>query len=137
RRRSPPRPACTRSKSISPPARRRSCSIATASLSSSSWTPSRPPDTAPPDSPKAMANQPPPTPMADNLAVLLARPLEQRKREQQYRFAQSVVFGLPVIALQLWGHKLGPIDAQRWASVMQLLLAGWVMYVNLGMVFEG
>src|SRR5205085_5637729 len=52
-------------------------------------------------------------------------------------FAQSVVFGLPVIALQLWGSKLGPTDAQRWASVMQMLLAGWVMYVNLGMIFEG
>jgi cation transport ATPase len=80
-----------------------------------------------------MADPPP----ADNLAALLARPLEQRKREQQYRFAQSVVFGLPVIALQLWGNRLGPLDAQRWGSVMQMLLAGWVMYVNLGMIFEG
>ena len=75
--------------------------------------------------------------MSDDLALLLARPPEQRTREYQYRFAQSVVFGLPVIALVLWGNRLGPLDAQRWGSVMQMLLAGWVIYVNLGMIFEG
>src|SRR5437868_3683610 len=68
---------------------------------------------------------------------LLARPTEQRLREYKYRFSQSVVFGLPVLAVQYWGPKLGPTDAERWGSVIQALLAGWVLYVNLGMLFEG
>ena len=68
---------------------------------------------------------------------LLARPHEQRLREYKYRFSQSVVFGLPVIALQYFGHRLGPIDSDRWVSLLQALLAGWVVYVNLGMLAEG
>ena len=71
------------------------------------------------------------------ISELLARPLEQRRREYKYRFAQSLVFGLPVIALQLWGRALGPTDSQRWVSLLQALLSGWVVYVNLGMLFEG
>jgi cation transport ATPase len=72
-----------------------------------------------------------------NVDDLLARPDEQRLREYKYRFSQSVVFGLPVIALQYFGRRLGPIDADRWVSLLQALLAGWVVYVNLGMLFEG
>ena len=68
---------------------------------------------------------------------LLTRPPEQRLREYKYRFSQSVVFGLPVIALQLYGRALGPADSERWVSLLQALLAGWVLYVNLGMLFEG
>jgi cation transport ATPase len=68
---------------------------------------------------------------------LLARPDEQRLREYKYRFSQSIVFGLPVVALQLYGPRLGPADWERWVSLLQALLAGWVLYVNLGMVFEG
>jgi hypothetical protein len=71
------------------------------------------------------------------IANLLARPPEQRLREYKYRFGQSVVFGLPVIALQLYGRALGPTDSERWVSLLQTLLAGWVLYVNLGMLFEG
>ena len=77
-------------------------------------------------------------PLADPVEALLHRPLEQRVREYQYRFAQGAVFGLPVIALQLWGHRLGGSDAARWVPLLQLLLAGWVMYVGVaGMLFEG
>src|SRR5437016_2553518 len=68
---------------------------------------------------------------------LLTRPLDQRRRESKYRFAQGVVFGLPVLALQRWGTSLGPADAARWVPILQALLAGWVMYLNLGMLFEG
>ena len=70
-------------------------------------------------------------------ADLLARPDEQRLREYKYRFSQSVVFGLPVVALQYFGHRLGPVDSDRWVSLLQALLAGWVVYVNLGMLAEG
>jgi hypothetical protein len=68
---------------------------------------------------------------------LLVRPPEQRLREYKYRFGQSVVFGLPVIALQVYGRALGPADSERWVSLLQALLAGWVLYVNVGMLFEG
>ena len=68
---------------------------------------------------------------------LFARPPDQRLREYKYRFGQSIVFGLPVIALQYYGRALGPTDSERWVSLLQSLLAGWVLYVNLGMLFEG
>src|SRR5688572_24544066 len=71
------------------------------------------------------------------LHALLARPLEERLREYRYRFSQSLVFGLPVIALQFYGPLLGPNDSDRWVSLLQALLAGWVVYVNLGMLAEG
>lgn len=75
---------------------------------------------------------------AESFASLLKRPLDQRVREFKYRFAQSVVFGLPVLALQRYGLALGWVEAGRWAGVLQLLLAGWVMYVGAaGMLFEG
>jgi hypothetical protein len=71
---------------------------------------------------------------------LLSRPLEQRAREFKYRFAQAVIFGLPVLALQWFGGALGgPADeARRWVAVLQALLAGWVTYVAaVGIVAEG
>ena len=71
------------------------------------------------------------------IANLLSRPPEQRLREYKYRCSQSIVFGLPVIALQLYGRALGPADSERWVSLLQAMLAGWVVYVNLGMLFEG
>ncbi len=75
---------------------------------------------------------------ASSLRALLERPLEVRVREHQYRFAQSIVFGLPVVALQLWGRALGGEESGRWVGGMQALLAGWIMYVGAaGMVFEG
>ena len=83
----------------------------------------------PPDA--AIANRKP------QIEKLLFRPPEQRLREYKYRFGQSIVFGLPVIALELWGRALGPADWQRWVSLFEALLAGWVLYVNLGMLFEG
>jgi len=82
-----------------------------------------------------------PDPAADEREIrlheLLNRPIDQRLREYKYRFAQSIVFGLPVLALQWWGGALGPVDADRWDSLLQSLLCGWVLYVNLGMLFEG
>jgi hypothetical protein len=72
-----------------------------------------------------------------DLDSLLHRPFEQRVREYRYRFAQSMVFGLPVIALELWGRALGGAEAERWVMFIQLLLAGWVMYVGAtGMLSE-
>ena len=73
----------------------------------------------------------------ERLSELLNRPLEQRIREYKYRFGQSVVFGIPVVALHLWGRALGPADYQRWGSLLAALLCGWVVYVNVGMLVEG
>jgi hypothetical protein len=76
----------------------------------------------------------------DDLDALLSRPLEQRIREHKVRFAQAVVFGLPVLGLYLFGESLGgpPAEARRWSAVLQALLAGWVTYVAAaGMVAEG
>ena len=88
-----------------------------------------------------MTETTPPDPSIANrksaIANLLSRPPEQRLREYKYRFSQSIVFGLPVVALQLYGRALGPADSERWVSLLQALLAGWVLYVNLGMFFEG
>ena len=71
------------------------------------------------------------------LDALLDRPADQRRREYQYRFAQSVVFGLPVLALQWFGRSLGGAEAARWVAVLQAALAGWVVYVGAaGMLFE-
>lgn len=72
------------------------------------------------------------------LTALLARPDDQRLREYKYRFSQAVVFGLPVLALQLWGRALGGTESDRWVGILQALLAGWVVYVGAaGMLFEG
>lgn len=65
------------------------------------------------------------------------RVVAERTREYKYRFSQTMVFGLPVVALQLFGRVLGPADWERWVSLLQALLAGWVLYVNLGMFIEG
>jgi hypothetical protein len=80
---------------------------------------------------------PPKSDKENRLHELLTRPRDQRLREYKYRFGQSVVFGIPVIALNFWGGALGPVDWQRWSSLLQSLLCGWVVYVNLGMLIEG
>lgn len=72
------------------------------------------------------------------LFTLLHRPDEQRLREYKYRFSQAAVFGLPVLALQIWGPALGGPESGRWVGILQALLAGWVVYVGAaGMLFEG
>jgi cation transport ATPase len=72
------------------------------------------------------------------LSSVLDRPPDQRCREYRYRFGQSLVFGLPVIALQLWGRALGGPEAGRWVGIMQALLSGWVCYVAATpMIVEG
>jgi cation transport ATPase len=89
---------------------------------------------APPDIP------PTPDPLPtdyEGLRVQLDRPAEQRAREYQYRFAQSAVFGLPVLLLQAFGHSLGGPESDRWVAVFQAVLAGWIVYVGAaGMLFE-
>jgi len=73
-----------------------------------------------------------------SLDHLLARPAAERRREYRYRFGQVVVFGLPVLALQLWGTALGGREAPHWVALFQAALTGWVMYVaGAGMLFEG
>ena len=41
-----------------------------------------------------------------------------------------MIFGLPVLALQVLGPKLGGPESARWIGLFQLLLAGWVMYIG-------
>ena len=65
-----------------------------------------------------------------DLQTVLDRPLSERLREHKYRFAQCVVFGIPVIALHLLGPKLGGSDAARWTGLLQSLLAGWIVYLG-------
>jgi hypothetical protein len=80
----------------------------------------------------------PPSHFPSRFDELLARPDDQRLREYKYRFSQAVVFGLPVIALERWGRTLGGAEADRWAGILQAMLAGWVVYVGAaGMLFEG
>jgi cation transport ATPase len=79
-----------------------------------------------------------PSPPPNAIESLLTRPIDQRIREFKYRFAQAVVFGLPVLALQRFGRALGWVEGDRWVGLMQLALAGWVVYVAAaGMLFEG
>jgi cation transport ATPase len=71
---------------------------------------------------------------------ILDRPVEQRRTEFRYRCAQAVIFGLPVLGLQVWGHSLGgsPEEAQRWVALLEALLSGWVTYVGAaGLLVEG
>ena len=89
------------------------------------------------------SDQPPfktmPDPEASpEIRAVLNRPATERLREYKYRFAQSTVFGLPVIALHYFGPSLGGPEAGRWAGMLQMLLAGWVIYVGaMGMLVEG
>jgi cation transport ATPase len=69
---------------------------------------------------------------------LLARPPHERQREHRYRFAQALVFGVPVLALQWFGRRLGGEEQDRWIGLLQALLTGWIVYVGAaGMAFEG
>ncbi|CAN5329396.1 hypothetical protein BH09PLA1_BH09PLA1_13470 [soil metagenome] len=69
---------------------------------------------------------------------MLSRPLDQRIREQKYRCAQSLVFGLPVIALQYFGHKLGGTESALAVTIMQIVLTGWILVAGAtGMISEG
>ena len=82
-----------------------------------------------------MALSPPP---ADPVEQLVARDPAQRLREARYRFGQSLVFGLPVLALEFFGRGLGGVESHRWVGLFQALLSGWVVYVGAtGPVFEG
>ncbi|WP_428937968.1 hypothetical protein [Fontivita pretiosa] len=73
------------------------------------------------------------------LRLLLDRPIEQRVREYKYRFAQAMIFGLPVLGLQWVGNRLGGTaeEAERWVAVLQALMGGWVVYLSAtGMLVE-
>lgn len=83
-------------------------------------------------------NAPHDPPISPGIEHVLARPASERAREFRYRFAQSIVFGLPVLALHWLGPALGGTEAPRWTGLFQTLLAGWVIYVAAaGMIFEG
>ena len=80
----------------------------------------------------------PPAAGAAGPGSLLDRPIAERRREFKYRFAQSVVFGAPVLALQWFGRSLGGAESDRWVGLFQSLLAGWVVCVAAtGMLAEG
>ena len=70
--------------------------------------------------------------MAENFSIqsILNRPLSERIREHKYRFAQCLIFGIPVLALHYLGPKLGGSDAPRWTGLLQSLLAGWILYIG-------
>src|SRR5271156_1761343 len=77
-------------------------------------------------------------PQAPSWSALLDRPRADRAREFRYRLGQAVVFGLPVIALEQFGHHLGGPESDRWVGILEALLAGWVVYVGAaGLAFEG
>jgi cation transport ATPase len=81
-----------------------------------------------------MSVEPPPNPLdsaTSNIDAVLHRPPSERLREYKYRFAQSTVFGLPVLALHFAGPSLGGSEAARWIGLLQLLLTTWVMYVGV------
>jgi hypothetical protein len=83
------------------------------------------------------AGAPPPPAVNEPVEQLLDRPRTERCREYRYRFGQSMVFGFPVIGLALFGPSLGGPEAGRWIGLLQLLLAGWVIYVGaLAMLIE-
>jgi cation transport ATPase len=66
------------------------------------------------------------------------RPLEQRTREHKYRFAQTLVFGLPVIGLQYFGNRLGGPESSRAVAVIEFVLTGWILAIGAtGMLSEG
>jgi cation transport ATPase len=58
------------------------------------------------------------------------RAQSEQARAHKYRFAQSLIFGLPVLALELFGEKLGGAESARWVMLFQALLAAWVMFVG-------
>lgn len=69
---------------------------------------------------------------------MLSRPDDHRLREYKYRCAQTIIFGLPVLVLQLCGTSLGGPEAARWVWTLQAVLTGWILYVAAtGMLFEG
>ena len=65
-----------------------------------------------------------------SIPSILNRPLSERIREHKYRFAQCLIFGLPVLALHFFGAKLGGPEAGRWTGLLAALLAGWCLYVG-------
>jgi hypothetical protein len=70
-----------------------------------------------------LADQPP-------IESPLTRPASERARDYKYRFAQCLIFGLPVLALQLFGLNLGGPESVKWVGLFQALLTGWVMYIG-------
>jgi hypothetical protein len=67
----------------------------------------------------------------------VTRTVSEASRFYKYSFAQTLVFGLPVLALQFFGYSLGPADADRWVPILQAILTGWIIYIAAaGMLFE-
>jgi cation transport ATPase len=73
-----------------------------------------------------------------DLQTVLNRPASERLREHKYRFAQCIVFGIPVLALQFLGPRLGGGDSGRWTGLLQSLLGGWIVYIGaVPLIAEG
>src|SRR3954468_15487791 len=68
-------------------------------------------------------------PEYSSIESILNRPISERIREHKYRFAQCLVFGLPALALQFFGPKLGGAESGRWIGLLQALLTGWCLYL--------
>jgi cation transport ATPase len=48
------------------------------------------------------------------------------------------VFGLPVIALQYFGHRLGGAESGRWVAIIQFVMTAWILFIAAtGMITEG
>src|SRR5437867_3364487 len=97
----------------------------------------------PPDTTLPVSLREPPrgmwgTKQTSDLQSVLSRPPQERQREHRYRFAQTLIFGLPVLALQWFGRRLGGEEQDRWIGLLQALLTGWIVYVGAaGLAFEG
>ena len=77
----------------------------------------------------------PPTLPRPKIETSDAQDVIERRRQWKYRFAQSLIFGLPIVALHFIGPKLGGPEAPRSVALFEALLAGWVLYVGaLGMI---
>jgi hypothetical protein len=72
----------------------------------------------------------PPAPKADASPTSHQLEETERVRQWKYRLAQSLVFGLPVLALHFLGPRLGGPEAARWVGLFEALLSGWVLYVG-------
>ena len=72
-----------------------------------------------------------------SLNAILNRSPAERLREHKYRCAQSIIFGLPVLALAWFGPALGGAESFRWVGLFQLLLTAWVVFVGaLGLLSD-
>jgi len=63
------------------------------------------------------------------IEAVLDRPDAERLREYRHRCAQSLIFGLPVLGLELFGQRLGGPNAHLPVGGFQAILAGWIILI--------